>query len=86
MSYRDEIIEVLMDKHPPFLGDGAFEGAKIIAEYIETKEAQILWSGDDRIYSFELFQIEELQISIVDLIELSKLGWYIHDPTLCVDV
>ena len=72
---RFDIITILTTKYPAVKGDTALVGLAIITQYIDVSERQILYAGDDMVYSLFINEIEELNLLEADLIKLSKLGW-----------
>ena len=57
-------------------GDNAFMGLEILSKY--TKNL-IKGAGHDIIYSIDIEEVIELNITDEDLIQLAKLNWMIHE-------
>lgn len=83
---RSEIEEILNEKHPAIVGDGAFKGLMIIAEYYDESVDQIMWAGDDKVYSIDLLEIERVNMLESDLEALSRLGWGLEEGKLFINV
>lgn len=76
MTY-EKFEELFEETESKWDGDNAFQGLQIIAKYIKDKD--ILCGADhDIIYSVDVNELIEAEISEEDVIQLRKFNWMIE--------
>jgi hypothetical protein len=80
---KEEFLEIFNDddiNDSKWDGDNAFQGLLIIAKYIDPMKKNIICGANhDEIYSVDIDDLIQFEISKKDVIRLKQLNWMVGD-------